>query len=117
MHLRSCFSIATICIGLLSGCATGYMEVLPERLYEKRPWSTNEINVVGELHVVERGFSFMAIPISIPDLALAIDAAVQDAGADLVANLEVESAQVSALILSWASYTARGDLVVEAVEP
>lgn len=117
--MRSSKPLAAVVLGLalLPGCATAYLEVMPERLYEHRPWSRTQVEKRGELHVVERGFSLFVFPVSIPDLALAIDAAIQDADADGVANLEVVSRQTSLVVFSWTTYTARGDLVVEGPRP
>lgn len=118
MRVWGCAAVALLFgLGLLPGCATGYLEVIPERLYEQRPWSRGRVEKRGELHVVQRGFSLFSVPVSIPDLALAIDAAIQDAGADGVSNLEVVSAQSSFFLFAWSTYTARGDLVVEGPQP
>jgi hypothetical protein len=107
--------LAATALGLAlcaAGCGTTYMEVHPERLYEQRPWEPVRARRVGSLDVRKSGFSLFVVPLSIPNMASSIDAAIQDAGADAVADLELETRQYGALIFSWTTYIARGDLVV-----
>jgi len=88
------------------------MEVRPERTYEAHPWDPVRARRVGALDLRRSGFSILVIPLSIPNMVSSIDAAIQDAGADAVADLELETRQYSVLLFSWTTYIARGDLVV-----
>ena len=104
-------SLPLLC-GLGLGCAVvPYAEVRPERFYERWPDDDVRYRKVGDLEVSVGAFNLLGFPVAIPNLAATIDARIQDANADAVTNLEVETRWIGLLVFNYALYVARGDLI------
>ena len=108
---RSGLALAWLSVALV-GCGTAFMEVRPERLYERRPGDRATYRKVRDLELAMGSFQLFGAPIALPDIVASIDSEIQEAGADAVTNLEVESRMISAFVFGYTIYTARGDLIV-----
>jgi len=106
-------------IGLLAGClagcmggASGYLQVRPERLYEREPLDKESWKLIRRLELERSAFSFLGIPFSAPNVAALIDSQVQESDADAITNLEIAmSLRTFFFVLGASRYEVGGDLI------
>jgi hypothetical protein len=114
--MRSAFRfVALVILAILAGACTtaSVMQVRPERFYERSPTDQTSYRKVADLDVTMRAFTLFGFPIALPNLVATIDSRIQEADADAVTNLQIESRWLTVLlILGSSSYTATGDLIV-----
>jgi hypothetical protein len=114
--MKSAFRlVAVVILAVFTGACipTGLMQVRPERLYERSPTDQTSYRKVADLDVTMRAFTLFGFPIALPNLVATIDSRIQEADADAVTNLEVESRLLNVLLIfGSSSYTATGDLIV-----
>jgi hypothetical protein len=100
---------------LLAGCmggAAGYLQVRPERLYERQPLDTEVSRVIGRVELHRSAFAVFGIPFSSPNVAAAIDSRVQESDADAITNIEVAMSLHTFFFVFGASrYDVTGDLI------
>ena len=109
--LLAAAAVAAATIGCAGG-QVGYLQVRPERLYERRPLDDAHVERVGKMDFERRTFAIFGIPFSSPNIVAAIDSEIQDNNADAVANLQIASRlQVVLYLVANTVYHVTGDLV------
>lgn len=101
-------------LALLAGCGGGgaYVQIRPEHLYERQPTDSVAYEKVGSLDIERTGFGIFGFPISIPNVVAAVESAIQEADADAVTNMEVQSRLQGIFFLGTVTrFRVRGDLI------
>jgi hypothetical protein len=106
-----CIIVAVL---VLAGCGGGgaYVQIRPEHLYERPPADAVAYQKVGDLDVQRTGFGLLGFPISVPNVVAAVESAIQEANADAVMNMEVQSRLQGIFFLGTVTkFRVRGDLI------
>ena len=97
-----------------AGCGGGgaHVQIRPEHLYERQPIDTATYERIAQLDIKRTGFGLFGFPISVPNVVAAVESAIQEADADAVTNLEVQSRFQGILMLGTiTTFRVRGDLI------